>query len=401
MRLPRASGAHLMYCTNVHPGESLADVRAAIAGDVAAVKARVSPGAPFAVGLRLGAEAAEALGEPRAREDFRALLRDRDLYVVSINGFPYGRFHGARVKETVYRPDWREPERLAYTNRLADLLADLLPEGVEGSISTVPGAFRPDASKIEARERIATHIVDHAAVLARIREERGPTIALALEPEPACMIETIDEAIAFFERHLVSARAARRMAEQAGLGPEEAEEALRRHLGLCVDACHAAVEFEDAGEAIAKLRAAGLRVAKAQLSVGLRVPDVDDGARAALAAFAEDTYLHQTVERRGDTLRRFVDLPEALAAFDREGIGDPREWRVHYHVPIFRERYGALESTRPFLEELLTLQREAPFTTHLEVETYTWGVLPPALRSAALVDDLARELDWARGRLHG
>lgn len=397
MRLSAAGGAHLMYCTNVHSGERLDDVCAAIDTDVAAVKALVAPDVPFAVGLRLGAEAAEALDAPEALGRLRALLDARGMYVVSINGFPYGRFHGTRVKESVYRPDWLEPARVDYTARLARILAALAPAGETGSVSTVPGAFKARIESAEARERAAANLIDCAARLVRIRERSGATIVLALEPEPACMLETVAETAEFFEMHLHGEAAARRLADATGLGRGEAAEALLRHLGVCLDACHAAVEFEDPADAVDAFARAGISIAKMQLSAGLRAAPADAAARTALGAFAEDTYLHQTVARRGGALLRYVDLPAALD--DAATDADAGEWRVHFHVPIFAEGFGALGSTRDFLSELLDRQRRSPFTAHLEVETYTWGVLPPALRSGDLVADLARELGWARERL--
>src|SRR5262245_11200610 len=203
MKIGTPGTPHLTYCTNIHPGESWSEVRAALAEHVPAVKARVSPGAPFAVGLRLSARAARELGDPREMDRLRAFLRDHDLHVPTINGFPDGVFHGAAVKEAVYLPDWRDPARLAYTNDLADLLVRLPAAGVDAaSIGTVPGAFRPSIQGAEDIGRMADQICMHAVHLHRLREQTGRTIVLALEPEPFCHLETAAEAVAFFEGHL-------------------------------------------------------------------------------------------------------------------------------------------------------------------------------------------------------
>ena len=207
---------HLSYCTNIHPGESWAEVRANLERYLVPVRERVAPGEPFGVGLRLSAESARALATPEALEELRGFLRAHDLYVFTINGFPYGPFHGRPVKEQVYLPDWLDPERLAYTDQLADILAALLPDGVEGTISTVPGAFAPRVHGEADQARMAQALLDHVAHLVRLRATTGRRVALALEPEPCCFLETIAEAVAFFERYLFSAAAVARVVGRDG-----------------------------------------------------------------------------------------------------------------------------------------------------------------------------------------
>lgn len=382
MKLAGDLGA-LTYCTNIHPGEEWPEVRSNVATHVVDVKRRVSPDAPFGIGLRLSERAARALSVPDELARFKDELAAAGLYVVTINGFPYGSFHGKPVKESVYRPDWREPERLQYTDLLANLLASLLPEQGRATISTVPGAIKSRASE-PAQGEIARALVGQAMALHDLERTTGRTIVLAIEPEPCCMLETIEETIAFFERHVFSA--------------SSDEAIVRRHLGVCLDACHAAVEFEDPRAAVAALQRAGLLIGKMQLSSGLRVARVDAEKLALLERFADDVYLHQVVARRGDTLERYLDLPEAIAvARSRASFDD--EWRVHFHVPIFENDLGAIEGTQPFLADLLALQGEAPFTGELEVETYTWDVLPPELRTSTVTESIARELSWVLERL--
>ena len=399
MKLDSDSSVHLTYCSNIHPGESWAEVRAQVGAHLPNVKARLSPDGPFGIGLRLSAIAAESLSEPAAMEEFKTFLAAEGLYVFTLNGFPYGEFHGTPVKENVYLPDWRDAARLAYSNRLADLLAELLPDDLEleGSISTVPGAFKPAITSEADVAAMAENLVRHAAHLVALRERTGRTVTLELEPEPCCFIETIDEAVDFFRNHLFSADAIAGMAERTGLSGAAAEAALRRHLGVCLDLCHAAVEFEDADEALAKLRDAGIRVGKMQISAGLRFAPVDDGTVELLRPFNDAVYLHQVVERNGAGLARYVDLPEAFAAAD--GKQGDREWRVHFHVPIFLDDLGRFSTTQDFIRDMLARHRTAPVTKHLEVETYTWDVLPPEYRNVDVDSAIVRELQWVRGQL--
>jgi sugar phosphate isomerase/epimerase len=397
-----ASDAHLTYCTNIHAGETWAEVFRNLKTYVLEVRRRVAPGLPFGVGLRLSAAAASALAEPQELERFKDFLRHHDLYVFTINGFPFGAFHGTRVKELVYRPDWLEDERVAYSDLLARLLAELLPRsepGLIGSISTVPGCFEERGKLVTDGDTLARRIASHALTLWRIAESGGPRIGLALEPEPACAIETTEDAVAFFEGHILSGPAREHFDRASGLSPAAAEVALRRHLGVCFDACHAAVEFEDPKLALARLARAGIPILKLQVSAGLKVTRPDAAARRELRRFAEGVYLHQVVARRGYQLARFVDLPEAIAAQDRAFGAPDDEWRIHFHVPLFRSKLPPFESTQGFVAELLAEQARRPFTTHLEIETYTWDVLPEEYRRDPVAEAVARELDWARARL--
>lgn len=386
--------AHLTYCTNIHRGETWSETRAALERYLPEVKRQVAPAEPMGVGLRLSAVASEELLQPAEFERFRDFLSRNDLYVFTINGFPYGPFHGMRIKEEVYQPDWRTPERLAYSNRLADLLVRLLPGDLEGSISTVPGTFRPIGAKPGAVAEMADNLIRHTAHLVRLREETGRTIALAIEAEPMCFLETTDEAITFIEKELLARPGIARLAELTGLTAADAEAAVRRHVGLCYDVCHAAVEFEDAAAGFERLARAGLRAPKVQLSAALRVPEVNGRTVAQLAPFDDGVYLHQVVERRRDgTLERYLDLTQAFAAIDR---AQGSEWRVHCHVPIFMDTLPELDTTQDMLRQVLALHKSAPLSAHLEVETYTFDVLPEELRRVDVATAVSREIAWAK-----
>ena len=382
------------YCLNVHPTERWEETRAALLGPVRAVKAAVSPEAPFPVGLRVSARALETLRGEAPREELRDILAREGFSPITMNGFPWGRFHGVAVKADVYLPDWREEARVTYTAGLAELMADINPEGAFLSLSTVPGAYGPRAAGAEAL--MADNLLRAAAHLALLHERTGRKVALAIEPEPCCFLETVAETVDFFAARLFSGAAEARMAALTGFSRGDAAAALRRHLGLCYDVCHAAVEFEDPEESLAALRGAGIAVHKLQLSSALRLRAATPAARAALARFAEPTYLHQTIVRAPGGLIRFSDLPEALAT---GAAHDGREWRVHFHVPVFLDTLPDFDTTQGFLREILALHRKEPISRHLEVETYTWDVLPEALRAGAVEAAVAREILWVRERL--
>ncbi len=389
--------AHLTYCTNIHAGESWDEISSRLKTHLPLIKAATSPDKPMGVGLRLSAIAAETLAAPAELATFQAFLDEGGYYVFTINGFPYGPFHGKRVKEQVYQPDWSDDARLVYSNRLADVLAALLPDGMTGSISTVPGGFKPLVAAPGMVERMTETLIRHVAKLVDVERRTGRHLALALEPEPWCFLETIEETVRYFEDHLVSTDARQWLAELCGLTAPAAETALRRHLGVCYDVCHAAVEYEDPAGSIQALRGAGIQIPKLQLSAALRIPEVTAATPLMLSGFDEPVYLHQVIERRGADLVRYLDLPAAIAALE-EAIG--HEWRVHFHVPIFLAELQHFATTQDFLKDILAIQRTSPISDHLEVETYTWDVLPKRYREVAVSSAIARELDWVGRELN-
>lgn len=400
MILSTAGHPHLTYCTNIHPGETWSEIRRNLERYVLRVKENIAPSEPFGLGLRLSARAAEALSHHEELEAFQGFLDAHNLYVFTINGFPYGAFHGTRVKEQVYLPDWRDEERLTYTDTLACLLARLLPPDPEvtGSISTVPGGFKPRIRSDEDIKRMVEVIVRHVATLHRLHETTGRVITLALEPEPHCFLETIAETALFFRDQLFGSSAVDACTRQTGLNRADSEQALRRHLGVCFDTCHAAVEFEDPVQSVEVLHSTGIRIAKIQLSAGLRIPKLATPALDALTAFSEGIYLHQVVERCNGVQSSYLDLPDALSA--SQGNVKPNcEWRIHFHVPIFLKNMGLFHNTQDFLERVLAVQADNPFTDHLEVETYTWEVLPEGYVDMDIVSAITRELTWVIERM--
>ncbi|MBL4893197.1 MAG: metabolite traffic protein EboE [Rhizobiaceae bacterium] len=390
---------HLTYCTNIHAGETWVEIFDGIRKNLPAVKAELSPNAPLGLGLRLSAIAGEALRDPAVFAEFEAFLKEGDYYIFTLNGFPYGTFHGQPVKEGAYRPDWSDPARLNYTNTLADHLAKWLPEGMEGSISTVPGTYKAWVTGSDGVDIISTigdNIVRHVAHLVAIQNRTGKTINLALEPEPSCLIETIEETIGFYTSHLFSDRAILLLEELTGLAADEASDALHRHIGVCYDVCHAAVEFEDAKSSLDALKEAGIKISKLQLSSALRIGEVNSDTATQLGAMNEPIYMHQVIQNQNGEITRFTDIPFALDTID---AAQGAEWRIHFHVPIFLEEMQDLGTTQQFLKDVLAIHKASPVTEQLEVETYTWDVLPDEYRRSGLSTMIARELAWVRDQL--
>lgn len=382
----------LTYCTNIHPANGWPDVLANLKTHAPALKARFSPNAPFGLGLRLSAEEARQLRAGSSLPEFRDYLNASGLYVALINGYPYGHFFRDPVKADVFAPDWRTEERARYTLDLIEILAALLPEGMDGGVSTVPLSYKPwIADAASAMAEIAKNLARVCERLVRLRRETGRLIHVDIEPEPDGLIENTAETIAFFGRHLPEGGAPV-LAKSLGVTDEEAAAMLREHIRLCYDTCHFAVEYEDPAATLAAFESAGVKLGRVQISSALAVP-LENGmpggaALARLREMSDAVYLHQVVERRSDgSLRRYRDLPEALA---RPADNDAREWRIHFHVPLFSEDFGGLRSTRDSIRQTL---RANPASSHLEIETYTWSVLPEGLR-LGLGDSISREYAW-------
>ncbi len=363
--------APLTYCSNIHPGEGWADVMHNLNSHGLEVMERLGDSAqrPFPLGLRIAGQAATEV-DAQAVAEFQQWCREHNAYLLTINGFPYGAFHNERVKENVYLPDWRDQERVRYTCQLGDIAVQLQPDARQLSISTVPVAFKQGFVP-EDWNTVLGHIQDVLAHFANLKRSTGVHLMLAIEPEPACVLETTDELLDFFQR----LRPRLSLAENA-------------HLGVCFDCCHQAVEFEDPATCLQRLAEAEIPIAKVQVSSALQADTPEEVEH--LKGFNEPVYLHQAMARTNDgTLHAFPDLPEFEAAMDA-GL-TPTECRVHFHVPIFLEHLGDCGTTQDFLKTLLPkLATDIP----REVETYSFGVLPEHLKTDSVGESIARELMW-------
>lgn len=373
------------YCTNIHPAESWQETFAALQLHALAVKEALAGEStlltPFPLAPRLSARAAQELLQGDHLSDFVDWVKRQGCKVFTINGFPFGAFHGTRVKENVYRPDWSERSRLDYTLQLFQILLPFLEAGEEGSVSTLPGSFKEFAAD---ESKIFAHLIECAEQLERWSEQYGVDLHLGLEPEPLGHFENTEETIAFFQRLWA-------------FGGDEA--VLKRRIGVNYDTCHFALEFDDCVDSLETFREASIRISKVHLSAALELDAKDPAARECLQSFHEPTYLHQVLLRQPDgSVKRYRDLPEFFAEGEA-GYAGSVETRVHFHIPLDADPLPPLRSTRRHAEELLAYQKSHPsFCRHYEIETYTWGVLPGALQRP-LHEHLVAEYRWVLGQL--
>lgn len=350
------------------------------------IKQAVSPEDNFGVGLYLSDGASREILVGSNLAEFKDWLNKERLYVFTMNGFPYGGFHSDVVKDNVYKPDWTTRERVEYTKRLFTILAALLPDGGEGGISTSPVSYKHWFAGSEQKEQVFTtacrHYVEIAHFLNDLCEKTQKNLHLDIEPEPDCLLENSDETINFFERLHSS---------------EKRNDIISKFLTLCFDVCHFSVEFEKPESALAKLISHGIRIGKIQLSSALKVTlnGKNENGIKEILQFDEPRYLHQTVKRTASgEIEKFQDLSSLTT---NDGNNDA-EWRTHFHVPLFLNDYGSLQSTQDDVVSTLKHLKKNQITSHLEVETYTWDVLPAGLKGD-LNASIIRELEWVKKNL--
>lgn len=379
-------GRALTWCTNLFPSGDLEELLALVRGPAVRVKEELRRTGPMGLGLWLPGEVAACLARlPAAAQSLEEALAEGGFYLQAVNAFPMGRFHGEPVKQAVYRPDWAAPERLAYTLDALRGAARLARPGSCLSLSTPPLGLAGAGPRWE--RACAAGLLQAAAAAAALEKAHGVELVLALEPEPGCRLERGDQAAEWLARE--------------ALRLEDADARIwGRHLGLCLDACHMAVLGEDPAEALAAARALGVRVARLQLSSALELSPLTEEGLLALESFAEPIYCHQTscLDPRGRLLRSFADLEEALRAL-RHWPGEAAALlRTHFHVPLFWTGRGPLRGTAAGQIPGL-LARSELLPEVLEVETYTWSILPAGLGELDLASGVAKELRWVLERL--
>ena len=381
----------LSYCTNIHPAETWVETFTALKTHVLNVRDRLletgdqPTDKPFPIGLRLSAIAARQLLEGNELARFKDWLAENNSFVFTINGFPYGSFHGTRVKEKVFQPDWTDPARLIYTKQLFEILAEIAPKDSGGSVSTLPGShktFHADESIIRS------NLADLAWFIEDLSQKHQVDLHLGLEPEPLGHFENTLETLAFFERLHESARS---------------PEIIRRRIGLNFDCCHFAIEFDEAAASLDVIsNFSDIRLSKIHLSNALSLNPRNPDAIDSIRNFDEPTYFHQVITRRADgSIERFADLPLYLSALDSGKISpqDFEEARVHFHIPLDAAPVPPLKSTDFHVRETLAWCRKHPNACqHFEIETYTWGV-PPGNLQRPVEEQIASEYRWVLEQL--
>ena len=394
----QTSRGHLTYCSNIHSGETWSDHFAKLRENIPLVKQQVSPFNPFCIGLRLSNVASLELRKQENLDEFRKWLNENECYLFTMNGFPYGGFHNTVVKDNVHAPDWLSADRMQYTIRLAQILAALLPEGMDGGISTSPLSYKfwhKEEDLPDVYQKATMHLLDVVDQLIRINRATGKLIHIDIEPEPDGLLGNGTEFMQWYVQYLVP-MGTTFIQDRYKVNEDEATSLLREHVQICYDVCHFAICYEDHHHVIEQLRSLGIKTGKIQISAALKAPlsqNMDERKKVidAFSTFNEPVYLHQVMARKNNG--QFILYRDMPLALDDSENKDVVEWRAHFHVPLFVSSYGVLGSTRHEIEKVLAIHEATPFTFHLEIETYTWEVLPTEMR-LPIGESIVRELKW-------
>jgi len=394
---------HLTYCTNIHPGETWEETFDNIKRFTIQVKNRLAPKKPFGIGLRLSQKSASVLLHGNNLSNFKSWLNANGLYVFTMNGFPYGEFHNTVIKDQVHYPDWTSQDRVNYTKDLMTILAYLLPDNVDGGVSTSPLSYKYWFDNEEdldtAKKKACQSLIEIVLLLANIKKTTGKILHLDIEPEPDGLLENTKEVVDFYQDYLFIDGL---LAIQKKLNCDslEAKNHILNHIQLCYDVCHFALAFESPEFVISSMLKEGIKIGKVQISAAIKckksstVPIYTQ--QTCLLQFDEPTYLHQSVVKlNDDSLIHFSDLSEGINLMTDSNF---KEIRTHFHVPIFVSSFQVLESTQNDIIDAMALWKNLKYCNHLEVETYTWSILPEHLQTD-ITSSITRELEWVTKQL--
>lgn len=397
------NNAHLSYCTNIHPGESWSEVFESLKTYSLKVKENLNPDTPFGIGLRLSQKSAEELLQNNNLSNFKTWLDQNGLYVFTMNGFPFGAFHNTVIKDQVHTPDWTTKDRVNYTHDLMKILAYLLPENIEGGVSTSPLSYKywfdSETAIQTTTKKACSSLIKIVLQLVEIKASTGKTLHLDLEPEPDGFLENTQEVLDFYNNHLLKYGLVE-LQNMLKCSPEEARTHILRHIQICYDVCHFALAYESPEFVISTLQNAGINIGKIQISAAIKCEQSHNISiktqQECLRPFDEPTYLHQSVVKLDDdSLIHFSDLEEGINAMNNPHF---KEIRTHFHVPIFVSKFQVLESTQNEIIDALKLWKQKKYSNHLEVETYTWSILPEHLQTN-ITNSIVRELNWVLKQL--
>lgn len=409
----------LGYCLNLRACTDVPALLTLLRSVIEPVRVALGSARPFGVGMYVPASLAKTLAAPSGVHELDTLARELEamgLDPFTWNAFPFGDFGDEGLKQRVFEPTWAQPERLEYTLDVARIAAALVRR-LNGasvlstrhvSISTHTGGWGTTLTDAQ-REECAFQLARCVDGLATIEESTGVRVVLALEPEPGANAptqRTLDTFAAF-----VAERAVRLLQDERNRSSANAELLVRRHLGACLDACHSAVEGE--ADVVAREIAARTRATptKLQYASALRVvaPATNTAGVERLLALAEPRFLHQVRGHGPPEPLAVDDLPDLARELASER-GDlwrsAEEWTCHLHVPVDLEDLGgALRTTRDDADAILASLVGDPAgwsanELHVEIETYTWEVLPGWVRGdRAVVEGIEREYRHVLGQL--
>ena len=363
------------YCTNIHPGESWDEIISSLKENTL----NIQKGLTSEIGLRISARALKEVARKEIN-DFKKWLALENLKVCTVNAFPYGNFNKGIVKKDVYLPDWQSEKRVSYTLDTIELMLEL---DSEVTISTVPLGWKDSFQQPSSVVNACQNLLKVALRLRDIYDKEGIQILVCLEPEPGCYLENTESVIRFFNDYLFNSK----FFSQSEIA------ILRQFIGICFDVCHFSTMFESAVESYKKISQL-VDIHKVQVSSGLKFIGSLEDFKKNISSFKDGRYLHQLMIQNNDQQFFLSDL-ENYPLLDGEA-----EFRVHYHVPIFLNELEGFQGTNKDIVDLINYFNENKIEQTLEVETYTFEVLPAKYQEQGIRESIRRELKWLINQLH-
>nr|YP_009551192.1 hypothetical protein [Vischeria sp. ACOI 3415]QAA12125.1 hypothetical protein [Vischeria sp. ACOI 3415] len=386
----------LTYCSNIHPGDSWEEIFSNLKINIPLIKMKLSPNKPFGIGLRLSNKAANQLLKNNNLNKLKKWLNQNNCYVITLNGFVYGEFYKTSIKEKVYYPDWTNRKRNNFNNTLINLSAELCLPGNEVGFSTSPLAYKFYSKKVSNDlfcGRVSNYILELVQQLIKIYEKQGKIIHIDFEPEADCILENIQDMLLFFGEFILK-KIAFILAKDLQISLFQARIHLVRHVRICYDVCHQAIQFEDHIKNFIALNQIGVKIGKIQISSALHLK-LDQYEQNFLInklnKFKDNVYLHQVTEKKSNGyLYKYRDLSEAISNLNKNRTS---EWRVHFHLPIFNQKYANFLTTNQDIDDIVKFLKISALTSCLEIETYTWEIIPKNIK-LDLLSSISKEYEW-------
>jgi hypothetical protein len=377
----------LSYCTNIHFGESWEEVFYILKFHSRKLRNAFLKMDQFGIGLRLSNSSIINLSKSSFFFDFLFWLKINNFYIKSVNGFPYSFFGSNYIKDNVYLPDWSNFKRYIYSRRIIILFSNFLNKNNFGGISTLPLSYKYffcNYSYNNLYIKSIKYLYSLLILLNDIYVNNKIFIHLDIEPEPDCVVSNTLDYINFFKKWLLDRIILYFLKKKIHMF-------ILNYFRICFDICHSSVEFESICQSFNSIFLFNIKFGKFQISSSLKIDKMNFYNSYVFSYLPETPYIHQVYGKTFyDNIITYKDISLAHILLYKKKIV---EYRIHYHVPIFFDKYEIFESTQQYIIEFFKLLKKRNAFYIFEIETYTFDILPCYLKLNILYS-LKREYDW-------
>ncbi|HFL8824107.1 MAG TPA: metabolite traffic protein EboE [Candidatus Azoamicus sp. OHIO1] len=385
---------NLTYCLNVFKSKNWEETLYNIKIFVSNIK-KTYPNKEIGIGLCISNSISKELIKKRNLLDLIILIKNENIYIPSINGFVYKKFHQKSIKDKIYIPEWTSNSRILYTKLLIKILKELLPKNVNGSITTLPISYKPwinKKNKTYIFYKSSINISKIIDILININKKYKKLIHLDIEPEPNCLIENSKEIVRFYKLWLLPI-GSDYLRNKYNIEKKIAIALIKDHIKICYDICHFSTNFEKTTTIIKLLTKEKIKIGRIQISSAIKIktPKKKEKFKKIINKISHLSYspfLHQTVEKNNNQIKKFIDIKYAIKTIKKN---KKSEWRIHCHLPIYLKKYSILETTNKDTKSVLKNLINNKITNHIEIETYTYNVISP---NSDIMASIIKEYNW-------